>query len=171
MLAIYGSLNALLANSMSTFLALGKPYINTVTQGLSIAVLIPLGIWWSMSDGAMGLAYAYLAAVPVTIVLMVFFAVRLLEMTIASLIAVIWRPAVASAVMFYSVRLVFPPTEPVPESFIALVGAAFGAIIVGATAFAGTTGLLWHLSGRPGGAERTIVDRGAAWIGARRKSA
>ena len=82
--------------------------------------------------------------------LMLLMATRLLEIRGADLIAVIWRPLVAAAMMAGAVWL----THPHLPSFPALRLACD--IMCGAAVYMVSLGLLWLLSGQPPGAEKTI---------------
>jgi hypothetical protein len=82
-------------------------------------------------------------------------ALRMLDLSPRTVIAVVWRPIVAASAMFFAIRAVFPPSSAAGSSLdnlwlllaAALLGAAVYAIMVAA---------LWLFSGRPAGAEAWV---------------
>jgi O-antigen/teichoic acid export membrane protein len=152
-LAVSGVLYALLANLGSGMLALGKPRLITWTVLGTLVVLLPLAVWLSREAGAVGLAWANLLAMPVYAALGFGLCLRLLQMRVTALLAVLWRPTLAAALMYVGVRLVFPPGAAV-GGLVSLVGMTALAVGLGACIYVGAVLLLWRLAGLPGGPER-----------------
>jgi O-antigen/teichoic acid export membrane protein len=163
--AMYGALNALLTNSASVFNALGKPHLITLFLLITTSILLPLAYFFSSSLGAVGLAWAYVCTVPFTMVATVAMLIRLLEMRFGEFLANLWRPAVATVVMFAVITTAFPADEAIPASVPLQIGAMFAAIGLGAACYVAVVVALWLLSGKPAGAERIVCSRISEWSG------
>lgn len=163
-LAFYGSLNALFANSSALFNALARPHIITIIQVASILLLIPLAIYMMERQGAVGLALAYLGIIPISMGLTLFFALKLLDLRLARLVHELWRPIVATGAMYLAISAIFPKDESTSIAVFPPVISMALAIILGILIFAFTVLMLWHLCGRPAGAEQIILTNVKRWV-------
>jgi O-antigen/teichoic acid export membrane protein len=162
MLAFFGVTIALQTNSYSVYLALGKPHLQACVSLLFLAVLIPGLLWFTSHLGVRGAATAFLLAGMVILPANYAVALRHLQLPAATIVRALWRPILASAVMFFAVRALvdFMPGN---EFVRLLAGVATGVV-----AYLATLMLLWRLAGGNGGAERAILDRCQEWLSARR---
>jgi O-antigen/teichoic acid export membrane protein len=143
LLGIYGALLSLGTNLAAAYLALGRPQLLSIDHG-------PIGAAWAV----LGVQIVFL---PFTFTV----GVRVLKLKVCSLLGSLWRPVLASAVMFSCVRLVLSlvPQEDIFGSSIALLlGVSVGASVYGLLVL-----LLWRLSGSPSGGEAMAV----AWLTSR----
>lgn len=109
---------------------------------------------WGLSAGRDPLlvfALAKLAAAMVITMLLWFAQIRAGLIAIGALIAVVWRPALASLVMFAAVHFISWPIENILLRLCAKAGA-------GALVFLAILLLLWAFSGRPRSAEHVLID-------------
>jgi len=140
----------------SVCLSLGRPRLLVAMSGSYVIVLLtslalllphfgPLGAAWSF-------AIAAGTALPVQLLLLR----RALGLTLYRWIAEVWRPLAAVVVMHLAVTTLLSglaPTESTASHAWRLLAAAAG----GALFYVATVMLLWRLTGRPEGAEATVL--------------
>ena len=159
-LAIFGSLNAMQTNCGSIHYAMGKPHTLTMIGVVQLVFLLPSVIWSAFHYGAIGIAWAYLFNVALVIVPLNYgVALYRLRLPPWRLLALLWRPAAATGVMYGVVR-VWVERSPQP-SVVSLATA----VAIGAATYAATLAALWWAAGRPDGVEKTFSERflAAAW--------
>lgn len=161
--AFYGALNALLTNSASVFNALGKPNLVMLFMVVTVAILLPLAYLWGSTNGAVGLAWAYVCVVPFTMLVTLISLLKMLELRLSELLNKIWRPMIAAALMFLSVTSVFPKDAPTPSDFSEQFANLLTAIGVGAGCYIAVIAGLWLIVGKPAGAERIVWSRIDEW--------
>lgn len=155
-IAVASSISLLGAGSASICLSLGRPRLLVWLAGsyvivllISLALLLPafgpLGAAWSF-------AIAAAAALPLQLLLL-----RLaLQLTVNRWIAAVWRAVVAVVLMHFLVTTLLarlPPAEGSVVQALQLVAAVAG----GALCYVALVMLLWLISGRPDGAETTVL--------------
>lgn len=159
-LAAYGAINALTTNCTAVYFATGQPRTLVMIGLTQAAFLIPSLIWGALNYGVTGVAWAYVAnSVVVTVPLNYAVMLKRLELRLVRVLSVMWRPSLATAVMYYLVsRLAAQLGTPTLQALLATV--AFGAAVYISTVMA-----LWLIARRPDGPERTIVNRAVlpAW--------
>jgi lipopolysaccharide exporter len=157
-LALNGGIQALASNHYSAYLALGRTRLQPVVGAVHVAVLIPsmllLSQWW----GVMGAAYAELGASILSIAVSYALLLKVLKLSAPAYLTVIWRPVFAAAVMGLSVDWAVREigarfTSLLPVSQLAL------SIALGVAVYGLVLMLLWHLAGRPRGAESFLQGR------------
>lgn len=157
-LALYGAVTAMQGSTGYVYIALGKPRITTLLSGFYLAVLIPALIWLTMRVGLQGTCWAYLGTALLILPINYVVLIRTLRMQVSRLFAVIWRPVLASAVMFLSVKfyiLSLPISSEILTQIIQLfIAVALGVLCYGVALFG-----LWVASSRPHGAERLVLDQ------------
>jgi len=152
-LAIFGGLNALTTNCGAVHLALGRPRTVTMIGIAQVAFLVPTLIWSGYYYGAIGVAWTYLAsAVLVSIPLNYAVALSRLELPAKRVASLLWRPAVATAVMYVVAHQAAGQLRPG-------VAALLFTVALGAAAYAVMLLCLWLVAGRPAGPEKTVADR------------
>ena len=157
-LAFFGVTTALLANSGSIFMAIGKPMYLTGLSGLRLVVLVPVLMYATSNYGVIGAAFSYLAVSLLFMPLIYFLLFKLLDLGLFEFLSVIWRPLVATLVMYWGVR-----------QYLALIEAGsvllneFGALItsvgLGVILYVLALGCCWRLAGRPDGAEKIVLNQ------------
>jgi hypothetical protein len=99
-----------------------------------------------------GISWAYLANVALIVVPLNYGVVlRRLRLPFMRLLSLLWRPAVATVVMYGISRRV-------AHSADASVGALAMTIALGAATYGATLAALWLLAGLPKGPEKTFTD-------------
>ena len=159
-LAIFGALNAMQTNCGSLHYAMGKPHTLTVIGVLQLVFLLPSVIWSAYNYGAIGIAWAYLANVSLVIVPLNYgVALYRLRLPVMRLIALLWRPILATGAM-YEIVGIWTEHVTQPSLGALLMGVGLGALTYSATLVA-----LWLASGRPAGVEKLLADKFllAAW--------
>lgn len=156
-LALYGIVQALGSSSHLVYLALNRPQITARLTGLHLGLLLPLLVVGVSATGAVGAAWAL--TITSVIVLVVDFTVvlRVLEMSPHYIGSALARPVAGSLLMLgtlISLRLLLPEPESWMASALQLATLAGTGVVI----YVGAVSLLWHLAGRPGGAERQVVS-------------
>jgi lipopolysaccharide exporter len=157
-LALYGVLTALQTNIGYVYLAVGRPRLITAVAAVQFVVLLALLLPATWRWGATGAAWSFLITavcmVPVNQVLIA----RQLRLSTLGYAARLWRPALAALLMAAAVHGVKNQLTVSNETH-AYVLALLLCSAVGAAVYAITLYLLWHLSGRPEGAERACLQK------------
>lgn len=152
-LAFSGAASALMSNTYSAYLALGRPYIPTILLLVEVLVLVPGLILLPGRFGVNGVAYAELLAVMMGTLCSYPMLFRTLKISSLAYISNLWRPALAAVAMGAAVAtLVNGPYEPLSPIAELLAGVATGVVLYGVVLFG-----LWYISGRPRGAEHTLI--------------
>jgi lipopolysaccharide exporter len=158
LLAIAGSIQVLRTNTYSVYLAVGMPRYQVWINGVHVALLGCLMIALIPSRGAVGAAVAYLVAMICMVPVDLFLVCRVLHLLRRSVLAVIWRPAVAAVTMYGAVRALGNQLADVTGT-LPRIAQLLALILVGAVTYALVLAALWVLSGRPHSAERSLLDR------------
>jgi O-antigen/teichoic acid export membrane protein len=153
-LGLVGALSALQTNCIHVHYALGRPRTTTVVAAVQVAALLPTLFWGVYEAGAIGIAYAYLANNALVSAPLLYFAtLRALQLPLRRLVALLWRPAIATGAMYAAVRAA---TESVTApSLLALLAV----IVTGALTYGAVIVALWLIAGRPVGPEKVTVDQ------------
>jgi O-antigen/teichoic acid export membrane protein len=156
-LAIAGAIASLSTNTAAVMLALGRPALLTLQQGLRLVLLVPAILVGSSMAEVTGIAIAYLLVTVIVLIMNVSVVLYLLSLPLKQYIEVIYRPAVSVAAMYLLERVILMPwlTSFFPDSAAA---PAFAAIVIGAACFILTESCLWLLAGRPAGAESRMLQ-------------
>ena len=158
-LAFYGITISLLTNSGSVLMAAGKPQYITAVGGINIAVLIPVIIIATMKYGVLGTAWGYLGTTLVILLPVTYITLfRLIHLKIRKFLAMIWRPASATAIMYFAVQSYLSHTE-IPASIPDKISVMLIAILLGVLVYTGLIIILWLMSSRPAGAESYILGK------------
>lgn len=157
-LAIGGTIYVLAANNQSLYFAVGRPRFRAMLTMAEIAVFLPLVATLIRPYGLLGAAVAFTATAALVVPVNFVLAARLLGLRLGAVVAVLWRPLVASSLMAATVLAVFPRSAERVGTWpnvLALAGAvALGALVYSVLAYAA-----WRLAGRPDGAERWLLER------------
>jgi lipopolysaccharide exporter len=157
-LALYGGLLAVDSNSYSAYMALGKPYLSTLSSATRAVILVPGLIIAVPMWGIEGAAWAMVAVAILLTPMNFAFLMRLMQLRIRDLVDVLWRPLVSAAIMYavvYSLRVRIESGTPWREALVGLLMAVgLGGIVYIASCLA-----LWYADGRRGYVERIILER------------
>lgn len=159
-LGIAGAITTLETNIGAAYLALGRPEILTKLYGFYVALLVALLIPFTYHGGAMGAAWACLAAGVLNIPVYFGAMLRTLRLPVRRFLGAIWRPIVASLVMYVAVSTVVDTARVhgIRSPLLLLVGGVMAGIGVYVVAILA----LWYVSGAQPGAESAVLRRIAA---------
>lgn len=156
-LAFFGLVTALQSNSFSIFLAIGKPRIPAILGGGHALLLMGGLIAVVPSHGILGAAWVTLVTglvlMPVNFLLLM----RNLDCRIGEILAVLWRPLIATAVMYWLVAQYVSQAPAATLGELAMANAA--AVGLGTAVYAAAALMLWALARRPNGAETAVLER------------
>jgi O-antigen/teichoic acid export membrane protein len=155
-LSVGAAMNAMLTNSVSVYLAVGRPNLIALMSAIHTCTLIPLLIGGILLNGAMGAAWGHLLQVAfVTMPTTYFLLVRFTPITVRDILGSIWRPVVAATIMAVAVRWL---VDALGTASSALPIQLVLGVVGGATIYTATTLVLWRAVGAPAGAERVALD-------------
>ncbi|HEX5326422.1 MAG TPA: lipopolysaccharide biosynthesis protein [Acetobacteraceae bacterium] len=147
-LAYYHLFDAIGHYTHTIMMALNRQRLYTITYYISIALRIPLTIWWAMEDGIRGAMLAMLVTSVVNAVLWNYQLRSLLRLRWRRALPVLWRPVVAAAVMGIVVFLIAHRLRATPSEFGVFARFVLD-VAVGAVVYPTLLGLFWLLSGGP----------------------
>jgi O-antigen/teichoic acid export membrane protein len=157
-LALNGSLMFIHSSICAMLIANGHPDRVTKTNGLYLVMLLALFGVLIPAYGLPGAAFAVLAASILTTPVFLFQARRSIGVPASLFLGVMVRPLTAALVMAGAVRWLLPDWSPALH-LVASVAWMIGGIALGVTAYTIVILALWFAAGRPGGAERVLVDQ------------
>lgn len=143
-------------NSHLAYLVFNRAYLTAGADVIRLAMLVPALIVIAPVHGVVGVASAIAAINAVLVVADYAISTRILRVAAGRFLAVVWRPVVASLAMCVAVWLTGSLCAPAIDLGGHAVALARSAAIGAATYVAGVLAL-WHVSGRPAGAEQRIV--------------
>jgi O-antigen/teichoic acid export membrane protein len=154
-LSVAAAMNAMLTNSVSVYLAVGRPNLIALMSAIHTSTLVPLLIGGILLNGAMGAASAHLIQTAlVTMPTTYYLLVRFTPITVADILGCIWRPVVAAVVMAAAVRWLVESLDSPSSALVMQLGLGVSA---GVAVYTATTLVLWRAVGAPAGAERTVL--------------
>ena len=166
LLSISAALVSIQTNGGYIHIALGNPWIPTVTLILSLSMLFPLLIWLTSHHGLLGAAAGQLATVCIMAPINYAILLRVLKLPLVKLVGALWRPAAATAamaVMCVAVKSQLPPIDALGLQTVALASL----VVVGALAYVMALFSLWRASGAPSGPEQIVFERLSSKVASR----
>jgi O-antigen/teichoic acid export membrane protein len=157
-LAIGGTIYVLAANNQSLYFAVGRPRFRAMLTLAEIAVFLPLVAVLIRPYGLLGAAIAFAATSALVVPVNFALAARLLDLRFGDVVAVLWRPLIASGLMAMAILAAFPRSAERIGTW-ANVQALATAVTFGALIYALLIYIAWRVTGRPDGAERWLLDR------------
>lgn len=164
-LGIYGSVVSMGSNTASAMITLGRQRTMTLLASTRLALLVPAVIWATGSHGVLGTALAVLAVTLVMSPVNFLVQVPMLGIRLRDFISHIWRPIVASIVMYFAVSASLQALRSLHVTS-SLAGLAVG-LGAGLAAYVATVALAWHWRGRPEGAEALLLRHARSWLAQR----
>lgn len=155
-LGIYGAFVATQGNNGTVWLALGKTRELTINMLIFMTVFFPSLYFFITQFGIVGAGYAYLAATLPSLIFSLHVTHRLLCFRWIDILNVIWRPILATCIMYAGVITLDHAFLTTTSAARLLLGSLAGALVYGAVIL-----ILWLLTGRPSGAEKFCVDAAA----------
>jgi O-antigen/teichoic acid export membrane protein len=159
LLAFLGLTNIFLGTAHAPVLACGRPVVFVKILVFQVSLLLPLSFWMTREYGLQGTVIAAVVTAIGLLPVNVWLVVRTLGVTARQLLAKVWRPLLAVAVM-YGVTVLVQPSIDV-TTLTAARALALLAIFVplGAITYVTVTLAIWTLCGRPPGAETTLLEQ------------
>jgi O-antigen/teichoic acid export membrane protein len=157
-LAVGGGIGALQSSSWAVFLALGKARTVAFLGLSSLAVMIPLLLFLTLSLGAEGAAFAFLSIMIFLVFVTYALLLKDLALPLRDLLRSFWRPLIAIVVM--TAVVLGLRSQWTGEVDVSVQVLHFGvAVTFGAATYAAVVTFLWLCAGRPEGAERLVLDQ------------
>jgi O-antigen/teichoic acid export membrane protein len=153
-LAIYGGINAMHANTGAVFNAIAKPHLITWLGSINVTLLLCASVFLALRYGAIGVAMAYLGTVTVMVPVIFYYACRETALRYRDLAAAIWRPMVSSLFMYALLREISATGLVSGRSAWLQLGML---VACGMVSYTVLMLILWTISGRPASAEQRLA--------------
>lgn len=157
LVAVSGLAGALQSNLYLVIVALGRPRANTLLSAVLLVISLPLVVLGSLRYGAVGAASAHFAASLFGLAGISLVFSRITGIGLIQLGRPLWRPVVGASLMVAAVLF----TDTFCRDLLPLLRLLLLAA-VGAISYVIATLLLWIGSGRPDGAEKSLLDSALA---------
>lgn len=158
-LAIFGTTNAMLTNTGTVFLAVGKPNYLAMIAGVRVAILIPALLIFTSYAGVIGAAWTYLGVSLLFMPIIYGLLFRVISLRPMQLVAEVWRPLIAASSMYAGVTLFINWADAAGTGMLNMSSLLLAAVVLGAVIYGGILLSLWQIAGRPTGAERFVADK------------
>lgn len=159
LLAVAGASTVLQTNTSSLLNALGKPRMIALTGGIQVALLIPLLLYATQRFGLTGAAWAVVAhSIALGLPIAYWIVCMTTPVRVMDIVAVCWRPAIGSVVMYCAVRAFLAILDEPPTLMGSLI-ALLSSCAIGAMTYTAFVLLLWLIAGRPQGSESMLLER------------
>jgi O-antigen/teichoic acid export membrane protein len=154
-LAFLGAVQFPYTNAYSVFLAVGKPAHQVTVHSVHVPMLVGLMILLASQYGVVGAAWATLITGCVVVPMSLAFVFHELHIHVSEFLGVVWRPAVAAAVM-YTVMTAGGQVS-IPAGIVAAATQLAMLVSGGAVIYVLVVMCLWWSLGAPPTAERRVL--------------
>ena len=154
--AVCGLTSALQSNLVLVIVARGMPKANTMMSAGMLVVYLPLLVYSAMHYGVFGAAWVHLVMSVIVLIPLHIVFFRLIELRGASYLGTLWRPFAGASGMAAAVLSARAGLDAYLIHFPPLM-ALIVYVLVGAAAYVGVVLALWHVAGKPAGAEANIL--------------
>jgi O-antigen/teichoic acid export membrane protein len=163
LLAFHGLVDVFLRTAAAPVLAAGRPVVYVKIYALQVCVLLPLSFWLTRTYGVQGAVVATVGTALALLPLNTTLVARALGVTARQLLATVWRPLLAAAIMYAVTVLAQPPID--AAALTAGRGLMLLALYVplGAATYIAVVLSVWILCGRPSGPETTLLAQAAGY--------
>jgi lipopolysaccharide exporter len=159
LLAFFGITQVMQSNAYAVYLAVGRPdlqaKLNVGHVAVLVALLLTLVPKYHLTGGAAAFLLTAVIILPVSFGLVI----RVLKLRVTDLFVHMWRPFLASTLMFFAVHMFIVQHPPQPGETVTGIAQLLAAIVLGAATYIVSEFALWFLSGRPDGAEAVVARR------------
>lgn len=155
-LALTGAVGVLMTNNGAVYLSLGKPWLITLLLVCRLSMLVLGMLAGAAWGGVSGVAMAYTIVEGVMILPQVWMLLRVIPMPLTAYVTVVYRPMLASAVMYAVLNILVIPRFGLVQQEAQLAPTAM-TVIAGAMLYVSVIFLLWWARGCPAGAERRLL--------------
>lgn len=156
-LGIFGALTSIASPAGSALVAIGKPKVPALLGLANATVLLPALVLLTSFFGPEGAAWALVGVTAGFLPFTYGIAARHLGLRAGDIRQIFLRPAVATGVMCFAVRLLLELLGATNNAFGLAVHLGF-AVAAGVCAYAASILVLWAVAGRPAGAESFAID-------------
>jgi O-antigen/teichoic acid export membrane protein len=158
-LAISGTLMALQTNASVVYNATAKPrYMSAVLFVHVVLLFFPMLIFFLQRDGMIGVAKAYLFSNLIIWPINYYIAMKLVHAKWLDVLSVLCRPFIASFLMFYIARTIYPFLYLIKISINTIAGLVIF-VLYGALIYLIAIIILWATARFPDGAESFILKK------------
>jgi lipopolysaccharide exporter len=163
LLAFHGLTDVFLRTAASAVLASGRPVVYVKIYALQACVLLPLSFWLTREYAVQGAVIATVGTALGLLPLNATLVARALGVSGRQLLASVWRPLLAAAVMYGVTVLAQPPIDAatLTAGRALLLLALY--VPLGAATYIVVELSIWMLCGRPSGAEATLLAQPAGY--------
>ena len=151
--AVWGVLFALISSLGTGCVATGRIRRPPIMMAVCVVVLLGGLLAWVPSQGLAGAARAYLWTAAIGGPLAMLIGLNTVGLRMLDLLAVVWRPCVAAAIMILVVGLLIGRMDGVPHAIVLAVAVGGGALTYVAVILA-----MWGPFSRKPSAERDLID-------------
>jgi O-antigen/teichoic acid export membrane protein len=154
-LAIFGTLLVLQDNTAYVFYALGKPRITTFLTLSYVLVLVPLLLFLTSTQGAVGAAWAHLVTTALFVPVAFLIVFRHLRLAVGVFARSVWRALASMLIMAATVKgfLGWMSADQAP-ALLLLEG-----VVLGVVTYVAAIAAFWWVTGQPTGAESFVLGR------------
>jgi O-antigen/teichoic acid export membrane protein len=162
LLAFHGLTNVFLGTAHAPVLARGQPVVYVKIYFFQVCLQLPLTFWLTWNYGVQGAVVATVVTAIGLLPLNATLVARAIGVSARQLLATVWRPLLAAAIMYGVMELALPPID--SATLTAARALMLLAIFVplGAATYVAVELSIWGLCGRPSGAETTLLAQAAA---------
>jgi O-antigen/teichoic acid export membrane protein len=156
-LGIVGAIGSIETNTGTTCVAAGRPDLVAKLYSFYVTVLLILVYFFTSKWGLIGTAWAGLVATCINVPVYYAVLLRLLGLRFQTFVGALWRPVMASIVMYVGVRF-FLGAQPALTGSVDALPVLLKATAIGATVYTAVVVMIWLLTGRPAGSEQHILE-------------
>jgi lipopolysaccharide exporter len=163
LLAFHGLTDVFLRTAAAAVLAVGRPVVFVKIYALQACVLLPLSFWLTRAYGLQGAVVATVVAALGLLPLNATLVARAIGVSARQLLASMWRPLVAAAIMYGLTVMAQPAidTATLTAGRSLMLLAIF--VPLGAATYIVAVLSTWIACGRPSGAEATLLAQAARY--------
>jgi O-antigen/teichoic acid export membrane protein len=157
-LAYFGAVTAMQSNIAAVFLSLKNPKVLTMLSIAYLILLLPLMIFFTLKNGALGAAQSYIITALTMMPVFYIVTFKYINLKFLDFLTMVWRPMVSVFAMHYCVfyALIWLQDGSKIENPILLL---LIAIFVGVFSYSIVLLVLWVLSSKPEGAESFLLEK------------
>jgi O-antigen/teichoic acid export membrane protein len=163
LLAFHGLTNVFLGTAHAPVLARGQPVVYVKIYFFQVCVQLPLTFWLTLKYGVEGAVVATVATAIALLPLNAALVARAIGVNARQLLATVWRPLLAAAIMYGVMRLALPPVDGATLSAARSLMLLAVFVPLGAATYIAAELSIWSLCGRPAGAEAVLLAQAARY--------
>jgi len=163
-LAIFGVAAALSSSMELLLLVSNRGDLSTVESWIQLAVLVPVVWFTAHTYGIYEVALSRTVIAGIFVFFMIYLLTLATPISFMSVIGVIWRPILASIIMFFMVRLCHQ------DNLDYILLRLLMDITIGAVSYLSSLYILWVMTGRTEGMEQNVISKITLFINRKKQS-